>query len=80
MVTANAAVLLGLEGEIGTLAPGAVGDVSVLAVVEGEWILSDSLGVELRATMRLRPEMAVRGGVIYQADSPLLRAGALQVA
>ena len=80
MVTANAAVLLGLEGEIGTLAPGAVGDVSVLAVVEGEWILSDSLGVELRATMRLRPEMAVRGGVMYQADSPLLRAGALQVA
>jgi dihydroorotase len=80
MVTANAAVLLGLEGEIGTLAPGAAGDVSVLAVDEGEWTLSDSLGVELRATMRLRPEMAVRAGVVYQADSPLLRAGALQVA
>lgn len=80
MVTANAAVLLGLEGEVGTLAPGAAGDVSVLAVDEGEWILSDSLGVELRATMRLRPEIAVRGGVVYQADSPLLRAGARQVA
>jgi dihydroorotase len=80
MVTANAAVLLGLKGEIGTLAPGAAGDVSVLAVDEGEWTLSDSLGVELRATMRLRPETAVRGGILYQADSPLLRAGALQVA
>jgi dihydroorotase len=80
MVTANAAVLLGLEGEIGTLAPGAVADVSVLTVDEGEWTLSDSLGVELRATMRLRPEMAVRGGVVYPADSPLLRASALRVA
>jgi len=80
MVTANAAVLLGLEGEIGTLAPGAVADVSVLTVDEGEWTLSDSLGVELRATIRLRPEMAVRGGVVYPADSPLLRASALRVA
>jgi hypothetical protein len=49
-------------------------------VDEGEWTLSDSLGVELRATIRLRPEMAVRGGVVYPADSPLLRASALRVA
>jgi len=72
MVTANAATLLGLDGEIGTLAPGAAGDVSVLAMDHGEWTLSDSLGVELRATVRLRPELAVRGGTIHRADSPLL--------
>jgi dihydroorotase len=71
-VTANAAALVGLEGEIGTLAPGAAGDVSVLALDHGEWTLSDSLGVELRATMRLRPELAVRGGTVHRADSPLL--------
>lgn len=80
MVTANAATLLGLEGELGTLAPGAAGDISVLAMDEGTWTLSDSLGAELRATTRLRPELAVRGGVVYQADSPLLLAGARQVA
>jgi dihydroorotase len=80
MVTANAATLLGLDGELGTLAPGAAGDVSVLAIDEGTWTLSDSLGVELRATTRLRPELTVRGGVVYQADSPLLLAGARQVA
>jgi dihydroorotase len=73
-------VLLGLEGEIGTLAPGAAADVSVLAVDEGEWTLSDSLGIELRATMRLRPEQVVRGGILYEVDSPLLFAGARQVA
>jgi len=30
--------------------------------------------------MRLRPELAVRGGVVYQADSPLLLSGARRVA
>jgi dihydroorotase len=80
MVTANAAVLLGLEGEIGTLEPGAAADVSVLAVEHGEWTLSDSLGVELPSTMRLRPELAVRDGVVHQADSPLLLAGTRRVA
>jgi dihydroorotase len=72
MVTANAAALLGLEGEIGTLTPGAAGDVSVLALDRGEWTLADSLGVELRATVRLRPELTVRGGRVHRADSPLL--------
>jgi len=80
MVTANAAILLRLEGEIGTLAPGAAGDVTVLAIEHGDWTLSDSLGIELRATMRLRPELAVRGGVVYQADSPLLLPGARRAA
>ena len=80
MVTANAAVLLGLEGEIGTLAPGAAGDVTVLAMDHGEWTLSDSLGAELRATVRLRPELTVRGGVVHRADSPLLLDAARRVA
>jgi dihydroorotase len=80
MVTANAATVLGLEGEIGTLAPGASGDVTVLAVEHGQWMLSDSLGVELRSTVRLRPELAVRCGVVHEADSPLLLDGARVVA
>jgi dihydroorotase len=72
MVTANAAAMLGLEGELGTLAPGAVADVSVLTLDEGEWTLEDSVGVQLRATRRLRPECALRAGVVMPADSPLL--------
>jgi predicted amidohydrolase len=69
-----------LEGEIGTLAPGASGDVTVLAVEHGQWTLSDSLGVELRSTVRLRPESAVCCGVVHEADSPLLLDGARVVA
>ncbi|HVQ77779.1 MAG TPA: amidohydrolase/deacetylase family metallohydrolase [Candidatus Binatia bacterium] len=73
MATANAAALVGLEGEIGTLAPGAAGDVTVLVMEHGAWTLSDSLGATLDATLRLRPAFAVRGGIVHEADSPLLR-------
>lgn len=80
MVTANPALLLGLEGEIGTLAPGAAGDVSVLTVERGEWTLSDSVGATLPATVCLRPELTVRGGTVYEADSPLLLHASRRVA
>jgi dihydroorotase len=72
MVTANAAVMLGIDGELGTLAPGTVADVSVLARDVGQWTLQDSLGAQLTAEERLRPELAIKGGTVHQADSPLL--------
>ena len=39
MVTTNAAAMIGLLGEIGTLRPGATADVSVLADERGRFIL-----------------------------------------
>ena len=72
MVTANAAIMLGLEDQLGTLAPGAVADVSVLAHDVGRWTLQDSLGVQLTAKARLRPEFALKAGKRHAADSPLL--------
>jgi dihydroorotase len=72
MVTANPAVMLGMEGQIGTLAPGAVADVSVLARDTGRWTLEDSLGQRITTSERLRPEFALKGGTVHQADSPLL--------
>ena len=72
MVTANAAIMLGLEGEIGTLAPGREADVSVLRVDRGTWVLEDSVGEKLPARERLRPVLAVRRGKIHRPDSPLL--------
>ena len=72
MVTCNAAAMLGMTGEIGTLAPGAVADVTVLATDHGRFILSDSLGEEITSSMRLRPEVTVRAGKVSQPDSPLL--------
>jgi hypothetical protein len=72
MVTANAAAMLGLEGQIGTLRPGVAADVSVLARDVGRWTLQDSLGAQLPASERLRPEFALKDGRLHQADSPLL--------
>jgi dihydroorotase len=72
MVTSNAATMLGLDGRIGTLAPGVAADVSVLACDHGRFTLEDSLGVHLTATERLRPEFALKDGRLYRADSPLL--------
>jgi dihydroorotase len=72
MVTANAAVMLGMEGQLGTLAPGAVADVSVLARDVGRWMLEDSVGTRITASERLRPEFALKAGTVHQSDSPLL--------
>lgn len=80
MVTKNAAIMLGLEGQTGSLAPGAPADVSVLARDTGRWKLQDSLGAEITATERLRPEFALRAGAIHRADSPLLFESAKDVA
>ena len=44
MATQNAAIMLGLEGEIGALSIGMPADLSVMRLIEGEWML-----VELRA-------------------------------
>lgn len=72
MVTSHAAEMLGMAGQIGTLAPGAAADVSVLAVEHGRWTLSDSLGEEIASSIRLRPDVTVRAGQVSRPDSPLL--------
>ena len=72
MVTANAAAMLGLTGELGTLAAGAVADVTVLAIDRGRFTLKDSLGEEIESSMRIRPVVTVRAGKVSRPDSPLL--------
>src|SRR5207249_6547055 len=71
MVTSNAAVLLGLDGQIGTLAPGAVADVSVVRLERGDWTVRDASGVELRLAERIRPDFALREGVIDRKSTRL---------
>ena len=52
MVTSSAASLLGFEGQIGTLAPGAVADVSVVRLESGDWTVREAGGAELRIRRR----------------------------
>ena len=71
-VTANAAKLLRMEDEIGSLAVGRVADVSVLEVLKGRFRLSDNSRAEAVTETLLRPAFCLRGGVRFDADSPLV--------
>ena len=74
MVTKNAAAMLGLGGEIGTLRPRATADVSVLADERGRWKLRDNEGTEVVAERLIRPLFCLRAGRRFDADAPILPA------
>ena len=72
MVTSHAAQMLGLTGEIGTLAPGVTADVTVLDDARGRWVLRDNEGNEVVAQRLLTPAFCVRNGMRFVADAPIL--------
>jgi dihydroorotase len=72
MATSNAARLVRMEDQIGALKVGMDADISVFRVMEGEWTLRDSNGVEVTAHQLLHPERVVRAGKVIETDSPLL--------
>jgi dihydroorotase len=72
MVTNHAAQMLGLDAEIGSLRPGAVADISVLADERGHWMLRDNEGTEAVAERMLRPLFCLRAGRRFDADAPIL--------
>jgi dihydroorotase len=72
MVTSNAARMLGREGQLGTLAPGAVADVSVLTDERGRWQLRDNEGTRVTAERRVAPAFCLRAGRRIDADAPIL--------
>jgi len=72
MVTSNAARMLGLDDQLGTMAPGAVADVSVLADERGAWVLVDNEGTRVTTERRLAPGFCLRAGRRVDADAPIL--------
>src|SRR5262247_1883655 len=74
------ASMLGLTDELGSLAPGRVADVSVLAIDEADWTLQDSLGVRIKTDKRLRPVLALRAGKVHRSRSALLEEQVPEVA
>ena len=74
MATSNAAIMLGLETELGALSVGMPADLSVMRMLDGDWTLIDSERVTHRARQLLHPEFAICRGKVYRADSPLLPA------
>ena len=72
MVTRNAARLLGKEGELGTLRPGASADVTVLDDRRGRFRLRDNGGTEVIAGRLLAPAFCFRAGRRFEADAAIL--------
>jgi dihydroorotase len=74
MATQNAAIMLRLEAEMGSLSVGMPADLSAMRLIEGSWTLVDSERATHSARQLLHPEFAIRGGKLHRADSPLLPA------
>jgi dihydroorotase len=74
MATSNAAIMLGMETELGSLRVGMPADISVMRLLDGKWTLLDADKVAVKTKQILHPELVVRGGKVFHADSPLLPA------
>jgi dihydroorotase len=72
MVTRNAARMLGMQDEVGSLRVGGVADVSVLADQRGRWILRDNEGTQVRTERLLEPLFCLRAGRLFHATAPIL--------
>jgi len=72
MVTRNAARMIGMEGELGTLKVGGVADISVLDDQRGRWVMRDNEGTELITERMLAPLFCLRAGQRFDATAPIL--------
>ena len=72
MVTSNAAEMLGMSGEIGSLEVGRAADISVLHDDRGRFLLRDNDNNQVVAERLLRPAFCLRAGQRFDADAPIL--------
>jgi dihydroorotase len=66
--TATPAQVIGRAGELGTLRPGAIADVAVLELEEGNFEFRDSDGNVLHGHQRLTPFLTVKAAEIWWAQ------------
>ena len=67
MSTLNPAKALGQEDRIGSLAVGHQADISVLDMVEGDWVVYDVVGGSRRTEKAVVPVLTVKRGEVYEA-------------
>lgn len=68
-VTVNPARLMGMEGQIGTLAPGALADIAVFERKEKHYVQKDFCDEELECSQILVPQMTMVAGEIQYCQS-----------
>ena len=57
---------MGLDEGLGTLQPGAIGDVTILSLDEGDFTITDAEGNTTQARRRLNPARTIKGGRVYR--------------
>ena len=68
MTTAAPAKALGLADEIGSLIAGRVADISILEVIEGEWLFRDITGGTNTGSLAVKPSACIRAGEVMPVD------------
>ena len=68
MATLNPASAIGMDDELGSLAPGRIADITVLEEATGDWLFHDTEGDTLTGDKALAPVLTVKGGVVFPAD------------
>jgi dihydroorotase len=71
-VTSNAAAMLGMGDDLGSLQPGRVADISVIELESGDFEMKDGGGTVRRASQRFKPDFMLRAGTVHEANSELL--------
>ena len=64
--THSTAQVLGAAETLGTLRPGAEGDVILMRLEDGDFTFTDSVGVSVQGRQRLAYVMTVKGGMVYR--------------
>ncbi|YAF98991.1 MAG: amidohydrolase family protein (plasmid) [Nodularia sp. CChRGM 3473] len=72
-VTIHPARVLKSETEIGTLQVGSRADITVIDLVEGNWLFHDSIGEQLVTKQKIVPILVVRAGRVIYPHGRLLR-------
>ena len=67
MCTENPARAVGVADRLGTLHPGKQADLSVLEVLDGDWLVYDVLGDSRQSARAVNPVLAVKRGEVYEA-------------
>ncbi len=68
MTTVAPARILGMEDKIGTLRVGAEADVTVLELLEGDWLFRDVTGATACSKLALAPRFALKAGEVMPLD------------
>ena len=64
--TARPAEVLGMSEQLGSISPGREADLSILNIVDGDWIYRDNFGGVLRAWhAALAPRLTIRAGRVF---------------